>query len=452
MKKIVLLFVIMASAISSFSQSTDLKKRPTLSIGFNLKDFKTANLIRTKSLSDVLVNKSYARIEEMAPGLNVSYFQGITDHIDFMGTLGACFSTYEYKSKPLTNGESFLLDLDAHLNFKLLTDNYFLVPYITVGIGGSMYKGTYFMANTIGGVGLQFKLGEGSFINLQSSYKVGISEYAKDNLNYTLGFASPLVDKKVTPIVAPPAAPIIVAPVQEADTDNDGIVDSKDKCPTVAGVAKYEGCPVPDTDNDGINDDNDKCPTVAGFARYDGCPIPDTDGDGVNDEEDKCKTVFGLARYQGCPIPDTDGDGVNDEEDKCPLVAGVKENAGCPIIKEEVVKKVTTSAKNIFFANGKAILLVKSYKSLDAVVAILKEDSALKLDIEGHTSSTGSDKINVPLSKDRAAAVYNYIIKNGIDASKLTSEGYGSSKPVADNKTAKGQALNRRVEMKLRYY
>ena len=450
MKKTILLFVTLAITSLVFSQSTSLKKLPTLGIGFNLKDYKTAGLISSKSLSDVLVNKSYAKVSEMAPGLNVTYYQGLTDNIDFMANLGATFTDYVYRGKTYGTNSNFLLDLDAHLNFKLLTDNYAVVPYITAGLGTSMYRGTYFMANGIGGVGLQFKLGEGSFIFLQSTYKYHISEISKENLNYSLTFASPIVDRKPVPVVvAPPAAPIVVA---EKDTDGDGIVDSKDKCPTVAGTAKYDGCPVPDTDGDGINDENDKCPTVPGLAKYNGCPIPDTDGDGINDENDKCPTVPGVARYQGCPIPDTDGDGVNDEEDKCPTVFGVKENFGCPVVKEEVVKKVATSAKNIFFANGKAILLTKSYKSLDAVVTILKEDEALKLDIEGHTSNTGSDKINVPLSKDRAAAVYNYMIKSGISASRLTSEGYGSSKPIADNKTAKGQALNRRVEMKLHYY
>ena len=449
MKKITLLFISTAWAIASFSQTTSLKKLPTLGIGFNLKDFKTAELIKNKSLSDVLVNNSFSKIQDMAPGLAITYYEGITDHIDFMTNLGACFTAYKYKGKNLGTGDNFLLDLDAHLNFKLLTDNYFLVPYITTGIGASMYRGTYFSASTIGGLGLQFKLGEGSFIYTQATYKFGISEYGKENMNFSLTFASPLVDKKVAPVMAPPPAPIVE---QEKDTDGDGIVDSKDKCPTVPGVARYDGCPVPDTDGDGINDENDKCPTVKGLAKYDGCPIPDTDKDGINDEEDKCPTVFGFARYQGCPIPDTDGDGVNDEEDKCPKVPGVRENSGCPIIKEEIVKRVATSAKNIFFANGKAILLAKSYKSLDAVVAILKEDADLKLDIEGHTSSSGSDKINLPLSKDRAAAVNNYMIKSGIDASRLSSEGYGSSKPIADNKTAKGQALNRRVVMKLRYF
>lgn len=210
---------------------------------------------------------------------------------------------------------------------------------------------------------------------------------------------------------------------------------------------------MPDTDGDGINDDNDKCPTVKGLAKYNGCPVPDTDKDGINDEEDKCPTVPGVARYNGCPVPDTDKDGVNDEEDKCPTVPGVKENNGCPVIKEEVVKKVAASAKKIFFATGSSKLLAKSFKSLNDVAAILKEDAALKLDIEGHTDNTGSDKVNLPLSQKRAQSVYDYLTtKGGIDAGRLSHEGFGSSKPVADNKTAKGRGLNRRVEMKLKYY
>jgi outer membrane protein OmpA-like peptidoglycan-associated protein len=131
----------------------------------------------------------------------------------------------------------------------------------------------------------------------------------------------------------------------------------------------------------------------------------------------------------------------------------VKENNGCPAIKEEVVKKVNTSAKNIFFVTGSAKLQPKSFKALNEVAAILKEDANLKLDIEGHTDNTGTDKINVPLSQNRAKSVFDYLVnKGGVDASRLSSEGYGSSKPVADNKTAKGRGLNRRVEMKLKYY
>ncbi|HVM88421.1 MAG TPA: porin family protein, partial [Puia sp.] len=82
-----------------------------------------------------------------------------------------------------------------------------------------------------------------------------------------------------------PVKPVTIKP---ADTDMDGVADNIDLCPTIPGLTKYNGCPVPDTDKDGINDEEDSCKTVAGVAKYHGCPVPDTDGDGINDEEDSC--------------------------------------------------------------------------------------------------------------------------------------------------------------------
>ena len=113
---------------------------------------------------------------------------------------------------------------------------------------------------------------------------------------------------------------------------------------------------------------------------------------------------------------------------------------------------MNTSGKNSFFEVNSAKLLPKSFKALNDVVSILNADSGLKLDIEGHTDITGGEKINIPLSKNRAKSVYDYMVSKGIDASRLTSEGYAATRPIADNKTVKGKALNRRVEMKLRYY
>ena len=136
------------------------------------------------------------------------------------------------------------------------------------------------------------------------------------------------------------------------DRDNDGVPDSLDACPDVAGLASLHGCP--DRDGDGIADKDDKCPDVPGIAKYGGCPIPDTDHDGINDEEDKCPTVAGVARYGGCPIPDRDNDGVNDEEDKCPDLPGTAANHGCPEVKAEVKKRIDVAAHNIYFATGSA--------------------------------------------------------------------------------------------------
>ncbi len=464
MKKIFFSIIAFASAAATYAQSTmSYKKSPTLSVNFMLRDMSTANTIDHTSLSTVIGQHLWTKIGNMGPGVNLQYSRGITDLIDLSVNLGGSFVKYPFAytsgvhagtsvvyGAVISSADRFLLEASGGVNFKLLSDRYFLVPYYSLGLGVASYGGTYYMAYVPTGLGLQFNLGQGSFIHTDFIYNAKISTLSTNNLTYSIGIGSPLNEKKETPKLVPPPPP--PAPPVEKDSDKDGIVDSKDKCPDVPGIAKYDGCPIPDTDGDGINDENDKCPTVKGIAKYDGCPIPDTDHDGINDEEDKCPTVAGVARYQGCPIPDRDHDGINDEEDKCPDVPGVAANSGCPEVKEEVVKKVTASAKNIFFSTGSAKLLSKSYKSLDEVIAILKDDSALKLDIEGHTDNTGSEKINQPLSENRAKAVYDYIMGKGIDASRLHYEGFGSSKPIADNKTAKGRAMNRRVEMKPKYY
>jgi outer membrane protein OmpA-like peptidoglycan-associated protein len=233
------------------------------------------------------------------------------------------------------------------------------------------------------------------------------------------------------------------------DKDNDGIVDDKDACPDVAGEVALAGCP--DKDKDGIADKDDKCVDVAGIAKYNGCPIPDTDGDGINDEEDKCPQTAGTAKYNGCPIPDTDGDGVNDEEDKCPSTPGKPANNGCPEIKQEVVKKVAVAAKSIYYMSGKDVIQKVSYPKLDVVVKVLKADPALHISIEGHTDNKGNPAINEKLSAKRADAVKNYLIKKGIAANRIASQGFGDSKPVAPNTTAAGRTKNRRVELHLNY-
>lgn len=233
------------------------------------------------------------------------------------------------------------------------------------------------------------------------------------------------------------------------DTDGDGVADAVDKCPQVPGMPRYKGCPIPDTDGDGINDEEDKCPDKAGNIKYQGCPVPDSDGDGLNDVSDFCPHEPGPVDNNGCPIPDGDGDGVNDREDKCPTVAGSKENNGCPVIKQEVVEKVNYAAKEIFFRVGSDKLAPASYTALNEVVEILKQDTALRLSVEGHSDNVGNPASNLTLSQKRADAVKRYLVQKGINANRLEAKGFGSEKPVADNNTPEGRAANRRVELKL---
>jgi OmpA-OmpF porin, OOP family len=110
----------------------------------------------------------------------------------------------------------------------------------------------------------------------------------------------------------------------DKDSDKDGVVDRCDLCKNEKGLRKFQGCP--DTDGDGIPDKDDACPTQAGPIALRGCP--DTDGDGIADKDDLCPTQPGLASLQGCP--DRDKDGIADKDDACPDVAGVKALRGCP--------------------------------------------------------------------------------------------------------------------------
>ncbi|MGC4036386.1 MAG: porin family protein [Chitinophagaceae bacterium] len=170
------------------------------------------------------------------------------------------------------------------------------------------------------------------------------------------------------------------------DRDKDGVPDDQDKCPDVAGLQIYEGCPIPDKDGDGINDFEDRCPTVAGPASNKGCPIADADKDGIPDKDDKCPNQAGVAKYNGCPIPDTDGDGINDDNDKCPQSKGPADNNGCPEIKKELIDKITEAATQMKFVPQKADLQASSYKVLDQMIKLLKQNPTLALSIDTYSN------------------------------------------------------------------
>ena len=453
MKKLLFSLIVIGMAVSANAQTTPIsyKKRPSIALNFQLQDVTTARLIGAGSPSSVITNNQWTKIKDQDPGMSFQYIEGLSDYVDLQVSVGASFVKYPFRAKSglaVPTAKRFLLETDVAINVKLLKDNYLVVPYFTIGAGASMYGGTYFAAYAPIGLGMQFKLGNDNFLRTNIVHKTFMSTFASNYLSYNIGFVSPIKDRPEPVKVTPPPPP----PAPEKDSDNDGLVDSKDKCPTTPGVAKYDGCPVPDTDGDGVNDENDKCPTVKGLSKYQGCPIPDTDKDGVNDEEDKCPTVAGVARYQGCPVPDTDKDGVNDEEDKCPTLAGVKENNGCPAIKQEVAKAVTDGAKKILFATGSSKLMPVSFKALGRIAKALNEDANLKLTVEGHCDNTGTDAINDPLSENRAKTVQTYLTTKGkVDAAKIMVVGFGSKQPIADNNTAKGRNANRRVELKLNY-
>jgi outer membrane protein OmpA-like peptidoglycan-associated protein len=234
------------------------------------------------------------------------------------------------------------------------------------------------------------------------------------------------------------------------DADQDGLEDSADKCPTEAGPAGRQGCPVRDTDKDGLEDSLDKCPTEAGPAERQGCPVRDADKDGVVDERDACPAEAGLTELRGCPAKDTDGDTVSDHLDNCPAEKGVATNAGCPEKQKQMVaiqKGKLEIKEQVFFATGKAVIQPRSFKMLDQVARVLQQHPEVdRMVIEGHTDNRGNADANRKLSLARAEAVKGYLVKKGVESSRLEAKGFGPDQPIASNKTDKGRAANRRVE------
>ncbi|MEO6037848.1 MAG: OmpA family protein [Saprospiraceae bacterium] len=403
--------------------------------------------------------------------------------------------------------DKIIANLDLLLHYNFLKHNVFLNPSFHFGIGAGWYPEIPDVdVNLPMGLGLDFRLSKRVHLTAQTQYRFAGGK--RTGWQHAIGFTQYLGpdktadrDKDGVPDLTdrcpdvPGLENLLGCPDRDSDgvtdmddhcpdvagsmammgcpdRDSDGITDLEDSCPDVAGMAAMKGCP--DTDSDGITDAEDKCPREAGPASNMGCPIRDRDSDGVVDADDRCPDDKGPVSTKGCPdrdmdgvadkddvcpdkkgdsmhygCPDTDGDGVYDNDDRCVDKAGPASNRGCPEIKKEDRAKVELAVKAVQFESGKAVLLTKSYKVLDDVATVLKNYPYYSLDLRGHTDSQGDDQMNHDLSHARAKACYDYLISKGIPASRLTSEGFGESKPIADNKTAAGRALNRRVEFDL---
>ena len=146
---------------------------------------------------------------------------------------------------------------------------------------------------------------------------------------------------------------------------------------------------------------------------------------------------------------DTDEDGVKDKLDKCPNRAGPASNQGCPEIKAETKKRLSEATKFIQFEFNKAVLKTSSYPTLEQLAAVMAEYPDYTMGISAHADNKGEDNYNLRLSDDRAASARTYMLSKGVPADRIVSHGYGETKPIGDNKTDAGRALNRRVEFDL---
>lgn len=216
-------------------------------------------------------------------------------------------------------------------------------------------------------------------------------------------FAGVRYGKAAPPPPAPAPAPVVVAVAEPPDRDHDGIPDAKDACP-------------------------DEPETKNGYQDEDGCPdeVPPPP-----------------------PPPDTDrdGDGVPDRIDNCPDEPGPASNQGCA---EKQLVQLTAEhleiLEKVYFHSEKDVIESRSFPLLENVVAVLKAHPELKhVLVEGHTDSRGTLEYNQKLSERRALAVMKFLVDRGIDPGRLKAQGFGRSRPVANDSTPEGREKNRRV-------
>ncbi|PQL95898.1 OmpA family protein [Apibacter adventoris] len=287
---------------------------------------------------------------------------------------------------------------------------------------GGKFSGKNDMFVLNGGVGINFWITKNFGLNIESQYN-WVTNQKTDYSDFFQHSAS------------------IIFKFGNNDRDKDGIPDKEDRCPDIPGLPEFQGCP--DTDGDGIPDPDDACPNEPGPKENNGCPWPDTDGDGVLDKDDACPTVPGPKENNGCPWPDTDGDGVLDKDDACPTVPGPKENNGCPWTTKDVSYKI----KNILFEFNSAKLTKESLPMIADAAHLLKDKGfdGKKFYVDGHTDRVGSVAVNNKISKERAQAVVNELVKEGISKDRLEARGFGKSELLCkehDIKVAKDKNGN----------
>ena len=148
----------------------------------------------------------------------------------------------------------------------------------------------------------------------------------------------------------------------------------------------------------------------------------------------------------GAVLGGTAGAIIGNKMDKQKAELEAIEGAQVESVNEGEAIKVTFES-GILYATNSSTLNAASRSSLDKFATSLQNNPDTEVRIYGHTDSSGSDAINNPLSQRRAESVYNYLLSKGVSGSRIESQGFGSSQPVADNNTAAGKSQNRRVEV-----
>jgi outer membrane protein OmpA-like peptidoglycan-associated protein len=505
MRQIILSIFLITAVLSLQAQSLKPIKQPSIGLHFFYNDVETAQRIKASSLSDVLKNGNWNTANNMQGGFGLDYLQGLTSNIDLIGTFNASWADYLQPSGSYFGSSHFLMDVSAGAHFKLLSDKYFVSPFL-------LFKANYQKYQTLNGlslapgVGLQFSLFKESFVLTTIEYRASLSSTISNQFYYSVGFATNIGNKKPKPVKVVPPPPVKEIPKLISDikimvsdeatgqalpytevtlngpegkklsgtTDANGQVVFNQLTAadyTVQGILNNinttsQSISKADFESKTINvniSHNDPRFTLSGVVINKTRNLPEGGaeinvsnltkhslttklskaGDGTFLAQMEAESDFTVVGKKADYISNIEKVSTKDLNRSATLY--VKLELGI----EEAKVGQSIVLNNIYFETGKALIKADYSTDLDKLIQFLNDNPATRLEIQGHTDNTGSVKLNNKLSQARAESVVKYLNIKGISMSRLTAKGYGQTQPLVTNTTEAGRQQNRRVEMKV---
>lgn len=489
MKRIGSICIFCILTLQLCAQEISLQKPSSLEFHVFYNDFKTAQQIRTSSLSSVLKNGNWSSLSEMQMGFGFSYLKGIRQKLDLIVTLDGSSIDYLFKDGSTNGSSRFLLDMNVGLHAKLFTDTSTIVPYLYAGSGFSYYKklGFYFPV----GLGLQFNLFKEAFILTNMQYRFAANKVANDHFYYTVGIGTSIGKrKKLKPVVITRATIIPVQPIEvklarknlriKVIDEQTGII-----LPNVVMMVNSESTKlngITNADGEAIFDSvlasdylvsgvlngiftttqhvlksnfdnqeseisitlmhNDARFTLSGIVEDKNANIA-AGSDTVNVSNTKNGNVASIqidsvnGRFRAQLEANSDfivfakrAGFISNIENLSTI--GLDRNATLYVnlvLGIEVVKRnQAIKLANIYYAVGSAVIGNEASNDLEKLVRFLKDNPSVQIEIASHTDSKGSAANNSKLSQRRAEEVVNYLQRRGISIDRLAARGYGESR------------------------
>jgi outer membrane protein OmpA-like peptidoglycan-associated protein len=493
MKRLIFISLLTLFTLRVFAQVTPEVKPSTVVFHVFYNDFKTARLIRTTSLNNVFNKNLWGNIGSLQMGFGFNYLKGISKKIDFVSSLDGSATDCLFKNGTYNGSNKFLLDANAGLNIKLLTDRHTIVPYFMAGAGFSLYQGNAGFYIPVG-IGFQFNLFNDAFVLTNMQYRRAVSNNVNDHFQYNIGIGVSIGKRK---IIRVPIIPQVK--ISKPDTVA-ALVKVSVKNIVVTVSDEQTGLPLPGVDIviNGPEGKTNISSDINGMATFNAVKAADYSisgtlhGIGTN-VQPVTKSSFNVAGNEiGVKLVHNDprftlngvvtNKSTNKPESGVTITAvntannsstssanledgtfGMQLNAGgdftisgkkagyisniekvstkglnrnttlyvkLELGMEEARPDKTITLSNIYYDLGSVKIKPAASSDLEKLIRFLKDNPGVKIEIASHTDSRGSAAKNKTLSQARAQQVVNYLQKNGIDKNRLKPKGYGATRLV----------------------